>query len=309
MKLSIVSPIYNEGSLVNTFVEAISKIVATMGISYEILLVDDGSTDDTWKYINALSDRENKIRGIRFSRNFGKECALIAGIENANGETVITIDSDLQHPIELIPQMYEMWAQGETNIIECVKEQRQKESFLNRCFAKFYYVMFHKLTGIDLKNASDFKLFDRAAINAMNKLIEKEVFFRGISKWVGFNRRIIHFTPNDRKENLSKWSFAKKINLAVGSLTSYTAKPLIFILIMTFCFFCLSVIMGIEVIVRYITKSSASGFPTVILLICVVGTAILLSLTLLAIYINQIFNEVKARPRYIISDICGQSIK
>ncbi|MDR3048338.1 MAG: glycosyltransferase family 2 protein [Elusimicrobiota bacterium] len=306
IKLSIVSPIYNENSLVNDFAKEVLKVIKPMGISYEILLIDDGSNDDTWQYISELSsNKENNIKGIRFSRNFGKECALAAGIENAKGEVVITIDSDLQHPVELIPKMYEIYKQGGTNVVEAVKEKRQKESLLNRCFAKFYYAIFYQLTGINLKNASDFKLFDRAAIDAMNRLIEKEVFFRGISKWVGFNRKTIYFTTNDRKANISKWSFAKKIKLAVNSLTSYTTKPLLFILLMTAVFFILSLISSIEVFVRYINNTTLAGFPSVILLICIMGTAILMSLSLLAIYINQIFNEVKNRPRYIVAQTCG----
>jgi dolichol-phosphate mannosyltransferase len=302
INLSLISPVYCEGKNVISF-KAVSCVLKQMQISYEILIVDDGSTDDTWEHIVEINKTDSHIRAIRFARNFGKEAALFAGIDNALGDVVVTIDSDLQHPVELIPKMYEMYLKEKVNMVSCVKEVRQKESVTNKLFALLFYKIFSKLTGIDLRGASDFKLFDRKVINTLKTMPEKNVFFRGMTQWVGLKNETIFFTSKNRVGSTSKWSLYKKFNLALNSLSAYTSKPLLIILLMTFVFFVISVVASTNVIWRYINGTTLGGFLTVIMLICVTGMIILICMSLMAVYISQIFHEVKNRPRYIISEM------
>ncbi len=303
--LSVVSPVYCEAAGLGTFLDRLEAVLRPLRLDYEIILVDDGSGDDTWLRMREESARRPVLRCLRLSRNFGKEAALVAGLEAASGKAVVILDSDLQHPPELIPRMVELWRQGEADIVEAQKSVRQKESFSSRLFARLYYGLLARVAAFDLRNASDFKVLDRKVLDAWKALPERRVFFRGMSSWLGFRRTTIFFEPAERENGTSKWSFFAKLMLALDSLSAYTAKPLSLIWLMGLLFAAFSLGVGGEALWMKFQDKAVSGFTTVILLILITGAAILGSICLLSLYIRQIFHEVKNRPRYLVGERLG----
>jgi dolichol-phosphate mannosyltransferase len=305
--LSVISPVHCEGGNIAVFLDAVEASLQPLGFSYEIILIDDGSTDDSWRCMQREAERRPCLRCLRFSRNFGKEAALAAGIDEARGGAVIAMDSDLQHPPSLIPEMARIWRNDEADIVEAVKMTRQKETIANRFFATLFYKTYSFVTSDDIEGASDFKLIDREAVDALKRLGETRFFFRGMTQWLGFRHRRIPFVPPDRVSGTGKWSFFAKFQLALDSLTAYSAKPLFVIFLLT-AFFCLfAVLTGSEALLTWLRGEAMSGFTTVILLILISAASILASICVLAVYIRQIFYEAKRRPRYLITERAGQN--
>ena len=211
----------------------------------------------------------------------------------------------MQFPPEVIPDMYKLWEEG-YEVVEGVKKKRQKESLMYKLCAGTFYSFLKKSSNIDLRNSSDFRLLDRAAIDAWKEMPEKQTFFRGMSSWVGFKRYQYEFEVADRIEGESKWSFKRLIGLAVDAVTSYTAAPLYAASIFGIIFFVFAVVMGIQTLYMYVLGKAQSGFTTVILLLLFIGAVILLGLGVIGIYIKKIHEEVKGRPRYIISRVIGK---
>ncbi len=299
--ISIVMPVYNEGKHIASSVETVENILKNANINYEFILVDDGSKDNSWGILSTMSENNEKIRSIRLSRNFGKEAALCAGLDESKGDAVVVLDSDLQHPPELIPEFVRIWREEDVDVVEGVKSHRGKENPLYRGLAKIFYSLLLRLTDIDLRNASDFKLLDRNVVNAMHEMPEKITFFRGMSAWVGFTRQRVPFEVKDRVEGTSKWTFKRLVNLAVTSITSYASAPLKLIIYMGFFMFIISVGLGIQTLVRYFMGAAMEGFTTVILLLLFIGSAIMICLGIIGLYLERIYHEIKGRPRYIIS--------
>ena len=298
--LSVVIPIYNEINI-EPNITRVMDVLSNAEIKYEIILVDDGSRNNAWEEISDIVDKYEGIIGIAFSRNFGKESALCAGLDAATGDCAICLDSDMQFPPEVIPDMYKLWEEG-YEVVEGVKKKRQKESLMYKLCAGTFYSFLKKSSNIDLRNSSDFRLLDRAAIDAWKEMPEKQTFFRGMSSWVGFKRYQYEFEVADRIEGESKWSFKRLIGLAVDAVTSYTAAPLYAASIFGIIFF----VMGIQTLYMYVLGKAQSGFTTVILLLLFIGAVILLGLGVIGIYIKKIYEEVKGRPRYIISRVIGK---
>ena len=196
---------------------------------YEFILVNDGSTDNTWDVIRSLAREIKEIKGIKLSRNFGKESAISTGLAFASGDAVIVMDGDLQHPPELIPEMIRYWNEGAADIIEAVKVDRGLEPFPVKMRAHFFYWIMKHLTDLDLNNASDYKLLDRRVVDAHNKLPESSRFFRGIISWLGFKKIQVPFSVGERPKGRSRWSLRQLIRLAMNASTSFSSLPLHFI--------------------------------------------------------------------------------
>ncbi len=299
--ISVIMPVYNEASHIENSVHTVADILNNAKINYEIVLIDDGSKDDSWAKLSHLSSEDKRIKSYRLSRNFGKEAALCAGLDEAKGEAVVVIDSDLQHPPQLIPEFVRIWREEGFDVVEGVKSDRGKESGLHRLAANTYYNILLKLTEIDLRNASDFKLLDRSVVDAIADMPERITFFRGMSAWVGFERKKVPFEVQDRVEGASKWSFKRLVNLAVTSITSYASAPLKLIIRLGIILFILSVILGIQTLIRFFMGHSLEGFTTVILLLLLIGSTIMVCLGIIGLYLERIYHEIKGRPRYIIS--------
>ncbi|MDF2510980.1 MAG: hypothetical protein K0S04_846 [Herbinix sp.] len=300
-KLSIVIPVYQEESHINSSIRVIEQVLITNQINYEFILVDDGSRDHSWNEIKSMAESNPRIISIRLSRNFGKESALCAGLEYAKGDMVLVMDSDLQHPPELIPEMVKAWREEGFDVVEGVKSSRGKENPIYRLCAKFFYYFIYKTSDINLGKASDFKLMDRRAVEAWKEMPERAIFFRGMSAWIGFDRKQIQFDVAERVNGKTKWSFVRLIRLAVNAITSYTSVPLHCITLLGIIMFFGAIALGIQTLYMKFFGQATSGFTTVILLQLIIGSSIMVSLGMIGIYLTKIYKEVKGRPRYLVS--------
>ena len=300
-KLSLVIPVYQEGSHIKSSIGVIKEVLIQNHIPYEFVLIDDGSKDNTWSEIKSLAGENSGVTALRLSRNFGKESALCAGLEYAEGDIILVMDADLQHPPSMIPQMVTIWREEGYDVIEGVKSSRGKENVFYRSCAKLFYYIIYKTADINLGKASDFKLLDRKVVEAWKEMPERAIFFRGMSAWVGFERKQIGFDVADRVNGKTKWSLLRLMRLAVNAITSYTSVPLHCITFMGVIMFFGAVILGIQTLYMKFSGNATDGFTTVILLQLVIGSSLMISLGMIGIYLTKIYKEVKGRPRYLIS--------
>ena len=303
-ELSIIIPSYNEQDNIQRTFQTIDEILTQNHIPYEIIFVDDGSKDLTFTRIQELSLQSGQVKGISFSRNFGKEAAIFAGLESAGGACCLIMDCDLQHPPRLIPEMYHLWQEG-YEVVEGIKASRGKENLLHTFSANTFYSLISRATGIDMSRASDFKLLDRKAMDALLIMPERAPFFRALSSWVGFKTTILPFEVQERDIGVSKWSVWSLTKYAVQNITSFSGAPMQLVSLLGFVMFFASVILGIQSLYRYFTGTALEGFTTVILLQLIIGSVLMISLGIIGHYISRIYDEIKARPRYIISKRCG----
>ncbi|MCF0132995.1 MAG: glycosyltransferase family 2 protein [Blautia sp.] len=298
--LSVVLPAYNEEKMIKKAVAVIGDVLSKEGIHYEIVLVNDGSKDHTWEEIEEVAAHDIHVCGVHFSRNFGKESAMMAGLANAKGDCCVVMDCDLQHPPQTVVEMYRLWEQG-YEVVEGIKRNRGEESAVHSFAAKTFYAIISKAVGIDMTKASDFKLMDRKAVDALLMLTEKNVFFRALSAWVGYQTTSVEFDVSERIEGESKWSSKSLIKYAITNIAAFSAFPMQFVTFAGFCTFILAVILGVQTLVRYFTGHAVEGFTTVIMISLLLGSIIMMSLGIIGFYIEKIYEEVKGRPKYLIS--------
>ncbi len=305
---SVVMPVYREGSNLIGVLEEIRDQLYNTGLRFEIVLVDDGSPDDSWAVISEQAGRFRMLRAARLSRNFGKEAALTAGLEMARGDIVIVMDADGQHPPSLLPEMIKIWQGGDIDIVEAVKASRGKETLFSKITAWMFYLLWNKLSGFELRGASDYKLLDRRAVDAYLKMQERNVFFRGMTAWLGFRRAQIPFEVAERSGGSSGWSVFRLIRLAITGITAFSALPLQLVTFVGFMFLIFSMIFGLYTLALQLYGLSVSGFATVILLILVTGSLLMISLGIIGVYLERIYEEIKFRPRYVISQSAGADV-
>lgn len=298
--LSIIIPAYNEQENIENTAGVIGGIMAENGIDAEIIFVDDGSKDNTWSIIEELSRKNDSVRGLKFSRNFGKEGAIFAGLRACDGDCAVVIDCDLQHPPTIIPEMYSLWQQG-YEVVEAVKSSRGKESLIYKMFAKSFYLIMKNSSNVNLDRASDFKLMDRKVIDALNEMPERLTFFRALSSWVGFKTAQVEFEVAPRNAGTTKWSFRKLMKFALNNITSFTNFPMQIITALGVIFFIFAIVMGVQTLVRFFSGSSLEGFTTAYMLILLSASFIMIGLGIIGYYMSKIYEEIKFRPRYIVS--------
>ena len=303
--LSVVLPAYNEEKMIKQAAGTIGNILKNEEIDYEIVFVDDGSKDGTWREIESAGKEDEHVNGVRFSRNFGKESAMMAGLENADGDCVVVMDCDLQHPPETIVEMYRLWQQG-YEVVEGVKRTRGRESIFHKMSAGLFYRMISKAVKIDMSHASDFKLLDRRAVEALLEMPERNAFFRALSSWIGFRSISVEFDVRNREIGESKWSTKSLIRYAISNIVSFSSAPMTVVTITGILGLLFAVILGIQTLVNYFSGHAVEGFTTVILIILIMGSLILMGLGIIGYYIAKIYEEVKCRPRYIISKKTGK---
>ena len=297
--LSIVLPSYNEEGNIKNTASVLSKLLSENKIDYELVFVDDGSVDKTYSLIQEAAAEDPNVKGISFSRNFGKEASIFAGLEAATGDAVIVMDCDLQHPAELIPEMYKLWQQG-FEVVEGIKSSRGREGLFHKMAAGIFYGIMSRLIKMDMKATSDYKLLDRKVVNVLLSLPERRTFFRALSFWVGFKTTKIEYEVQERKYGTTKWNFGSLMRYAINNATSFSTLPLQIVTFMGVVSLIFSVILGIQTLVKYFMGTAAEGFPTVILLILLIGGFIMISLGIIGHYLSRIYEEVKGRPKYII---------
>ena len=271
-------------------------------LPYELLLVDDGSPDDTWQVIEAEVTSGRPLRALRLSRNFGKESALCAGLEHAQGDAVIVMDADGQHPPSLIPNMVSLWQSSGADVVEAVKQRRGRESLSSKLGAQLFYFILNKLSGFHFKGASDFKLMNRKAVDAWLKMHERNVFFRGMTVWMGFTTEQIPFEVVPRSAGQSTWSVLKRLKLALIGITAFSSFPLHLVTFAGVIFLGISVLLGLQTLYLKLVGRAVSGFATVILLQLIVGSLLMISLGIIGEYLARIYEEVKGRPRYLVKE-------
>jgi glycosyltransferase involved in cell wall biosynthesis len=297
-----VVPVYNESEHLSATIKVIDNALLDLGQPYELVLVDDGSIDNTWQVIEQEKANYPNLRALRLSRNFGKESALSAGLEAANGKAVIIMDGDLQHPPTLLPEMAKLWSESGIDLVEAVKRERGKESMGARFGANLFYWLLKMLSGHDLNDATDFKLLDRKVVDAWLKLGEKNLFFRGMIAWLGFERERVLFEVPERAGGQTKWSFFRKLGLALDGLLSFSTLPIHLITVLGVSFLIFAFGLGIQTLVMFFSGHAVGGFTTVILLLLIIGGLIMSCLGIMGAYIAKIYIEVKGRPRYIVSE-------
>lgn len=302
--LSIILPAYNEQDNIHHTFTVIRDLLTAASIPFEIIFVDDGSDDLTYQRIRELSSGHPEAKGISFSRNFGKEAAIFAGLEAATGDCCLIMDCDLQHPAEIIPEMYRLWQNG-YEVVEGVKSSRGKESPLHTLCAGTFYRIISKAAGVDMSKTSDFKLLDRKAVDALLAMPERAPFFRALSSWIGFKTVSVPFAVQERTAGASKWSVWKLIKYAIRNITSFSGAPLQFVTLLGWIMFLASIALGVQSLYKYFTGSALEGFTTVILLQLIIGSVLMISLGIIGHYISRIYEEIKARPRYLINKRCG----
>ena len=294
-------PVFREGVQLSAFLAVVRDSLSQCNLPYELVLVDDGSPDDTWRVIVGEAKSSQAIRALRLSRNFGKESALCAGLEHVRGDAVIVMDADGQHPPSLIPDMVRMWQNSGADIVEAIKRRRGRESLSSKLGAMLFYFILNKLSGFHFKGASDFKLMNRKAINAWLEMNERNVFFRGMTVWMGFTTVQIPFEVVPRSAGQSTWSVLKRLKLALVGITAFSSFPLHLVTFAGMVFLGLSVILGLETLYLKLTGQAVSGFATVILLELIIGSFLMISLGIIGEYMARIYEEVKGRPRYIVT--------
>jgi glycosyltransferase involved in cell wall biosynthesis len=304
--VSVVAPVFNEGDGIDRFVARLDAVLA--GVDYELVLVDDGSADDSWQRIADHGLLDDRVRGVQLSRNFGKEQAVLAGLEHAAGDAVVVIDADLQHPPDAIAEMLRLWRAG-AHVVEAVKRNRTGQSLGNRLAARTFNAAFTRLTTVDLVNATDFRLLSRTAVDALLSMPEHASFFRGTSSWIGFRRAVVEVDIDHRAGGASKWTSASLLRLAMNGLTSFTSAPLHFVTLAGLGFAGFSVVLGAQTLIRWMRGGSVEGFPTVILLLLVMGTFVLLGLGVIGEYLARIHEEVRGRPRYLVQQRTERVVK
>ena len=300
--ISVVVPVFQEGEALQTFLASVRHVLSQSGVSYELILVDDGSSDKTWSVITEEAKGSSQLLGYRLSRNFGKEAALCAGLEKARGAAVIVMDGDGQHPASLLPEMIRMWRATGADIVQAVKRSRGPESFSSKAGAVLFYVLLEKLSGYHLKGASDFKLMSRKAVDGWLGMGERNVFFRGMTAWMGFTTVRIPFEVAQSARGQSTWSYLKRLKLAITGITAFSSLPLQLVTFAGAFFLVFSVILGAQTLYLKLIGEAVSGFTTVILLELIIGSFLMISLGIIGEYLGRIYREVKGRPRYLVTE-------
>ncbi|MBO4748685.1 MAG: glycosyltransferase family 2 protein [Lachnospiraceae bacterium] len=300
--LSVVLPAYNEEMNIANTVKTLSDLFEAEGTDYELVFVSDGSKDKTFAEIEKAAKENKRIKGVEFSRNFGKEAGIFAGLELASGDAVIVMDCDLQHPPTVIPEMIKLWKEG-AQVVEGKKSKRGKESFFHKISAGLFYKIMSALIKVDMNSSSDFKLLDRKVVDVLLSLPERNTFFRALTFWAGFDTRTVEYEVQERQYGKSKWSLFGLMKYAVANATSFSTLPLQLITMMGTVSIIFSLILGIQTFVKWLMGDSVEGFTTVILLILIIGGFIMLSLGIIGLYIARVYEEVKGRPKYIINKV------
>jgi dolichol-phosphate mannosyltransferase len=299
--VSVLMPLYREGTHIKKVLEQVHDALSSARVNYEIILVDDGSPDNTWDVISEEAQLSLKVRAVKLSRNFGKESALCAGLELARGDAVIVMDGDGQHPPSLLPEMVRLWRATGADIVEGAKVTRGEETIVGKLSAGLFYVIWNKLSGYELKGASDFKLLSRKTVDAWRQMEERNLFFRGMTAWLGFTRVQVPFEVEERAGGRSGWSFIKRVRLALTGISAFSSLPLQFVTFAGAFFLFFSLAFGLYTLALQFAGKSVTGFATIILLLLIIGSLLMISLGIVGSYLARIYEEVKKRPRYVIA--------
>jgi len=306
--LSVIIPAFNEEKNIKTTYFTISEILKNAAIENEIIFIDDGSADGTYQEISTICESNDGIVGLHFSRNFGKEAAISAGLAGSKGDCVVVIDCDLQHPPEKIVEMYRHWEEG-YEIVEGKKSSRGRENVVRGWAARSFYSILSSMAGFDMTDSSDFKLLDRKVVDVLNSIPERKGFFRAISYWVGYKKITVEFDVMERKFGESKWSAKGLLKYALSNITAYSTAPMQIVTALGFAMFFITCVFGIWALVDKLSGRALEGMTTVIIITIFIGSIMMISLGIIGYYVARIYEEIKGRPKYIISSSCSSKNK
>ncbi len=300
--ISLVVPAFNEEENLPVLVHRLMAVMEPYG-NYEILIVDDGSADQSRYVLRQLSKAYSVVRFISFSRNFGHQMALRAGYQHARGAAVICLDADLQHPPELIPTLIAKWREG-YEVVYTVRQPDPKLSWFKRTTSKYFYRILRNVSNLQLEDgAADFRLLDRKVVDTINQFKENDLFLRGAISWVGFRQCRVLYQPAARYAGRSKYSFQKMLKLAAMGITSFSTRPLYLSVLLGFGMFLFASLFGAEVLYEYFfTNATVSGWTTLVLLMALIGGVQFIMIGIIGVYLGKTFVEVKQRPAYIVDD-------
>ena len=309
-KVSILLPAYNEEASFGLLEQCMSQVICdNPDYDWEFLLVNDGSSDNTLQLMEKLYQQDSAHYSfLDLSRNYGKEIAMMAGFDYVTGDAVIIMDSDMQHPISVIPEMLSWWEQGYDDVY--AQRRTSKESFLKRKTSQWYYKILQKLTRIPIqKDTGDFRLLDRTCINALRQMRESERNTKGMYSWIGFHKKGIWYEQLERTTGETKWNAWSLLNLAINGIMCYTIAPLRVASLMGICvsFFAFAYLIYI-IFKTILFGEDVQGYPTLMVTLLLLGGMILLSLGIIGEYLGKIFNETKGRPVYFINSYNGNRL-
>ncbi|MFD2553242.1 glycosyltransferase family 2 protein [Sphingobacterium tabacisoli] len=299
--ISVVIPAYNEAENIPIIARALEDTFATLpDYGLEIIFVADGCTDNSITVIENLSQHSEHIFFLEFSRNFGHQLAVKAGMDYSRGDAVICMDGDMQHPPSLIPELIRKWEEG-YEVVYTIRKEDKRLPFKKRFTSRIFYKVLNKLSSVQLEaGAADYRLLDRSVVDVMKQFHENEPFLRGLVKWVGYRQFAISYNPAERHSGQSKYSLKKMLRFALQGVTSFSTKPLYMVVYLGFLFSGLSVLYLPYVVYAFLSGHEVSGWASLIMTIVFFGGLQLIMLGIIGIYIGKMFTQVKVRPNYIV---------
>ncbi|HEX3776481.1 MAG TPA: glycosyltransferase family 2 protein [Polyangiaceae bacterium] len=301
-ELSIVAPMYNEEGNIAAFVSAVEGAVSSIGVAFEIVLVDDGSSDRTWAHIVEQAKLHPLLRGARLARNFGHQGALLAGLSEARGKAVVSLDGDLQHPPELIPEMYRRWREG-YKVVATERADAEDTSLFKRATSRWFYRVFSKLTGVAMTPGnSDFRLLDRSAVDALREMQDVDLFIRGSITWLGFRSVTLPYRANKRFSGTTKYSLKKMLRFASGAILSFSAAPLRIGIWIGFLTSGLALVELGYILFAYFTGKTVTGWASLMAFMAFMFGILFVLLGVIGTYLGKIFEVLKNRPRFLIGE-------
>ena len=302
--LSVVVPVFNESAVLPAFLErAATAFAAIPGVDYELIFVDDGSRDDSFAQLSARAARDPHVRVVKFSRNFGHQIAITAGVDHARGDCVVVIDADLQDPPEVVGRMVDQWRAG-FDVVYGVRETREGESTMKLATAALFYRLLTRLTNIQIPtDVGDFRLMSRRAVNELSRLREKDRFVRGLVSWIGFKQTGVLYNRDKREAGETKYPYRKMIRFALDGITSFSTVPLRLATWMGYIAALLAVLYLFYVLLMRFLGHTIEGWAGIMVAMLFMGSVQLICLGILGEYLGRVFNEVKPRPMYVVEEL------
>jgi glycosyltransferase involved in cell wall biosynthesis len=296
--LSVVAPVYNEEATIDEFYARVCG--ALEGLRFELVLVDDGSTDGSPATLDRLAATDPRVRVVFLSRNFGHQTALTAGLDHADGDAVVMLDADLQDPPELIPRMLDHWRTG-CDVVYAVRDQRVGESRFKLATARWFYALFDKLAQVELQhNSGDFRLLDRRALDALLSMRERNRFLRGMTVWVGYTQAAVPYSRDPRYAGETKYTISRMLRFSLDAISSFSHRPLQLATLLGFLISTLAFVAIPVVIVLRVLGSYLHGFSALTIVVLLLGGIQLISIGIIGEYVGRIYDEVKGRPLYLV---------
>ena len=302
--ISVVVPIFNEADNIARLIHSLQDVFKDLDIGWDATFVDDGSDDHSWQELQKLANEHENLSIIRFTRNFGKEAAIQAGLAHTQASVSLVMDSDLQHPPELIKQMWTVWNDAPVDVVSAVKAKRQKESIIRGMGARLFYWLFWKSTLIDLERSTDFKLISARVREMYLSLPEKQRFFRGLTAWFGFPEKTVPFNPPQRYSAVaSRWSTKGLIRYALRSLVSFSHLPIRVLGWLGGATLLFALLLGAQTLFMKFTGQAVEGFTTVILVVLFVGSILMMGLAIIGTYVAETYQQTRQRPTFVIQEV------